>query len=148
MSHSIVGPTNLWKGQGWKIIHSNCWWTNRLDDHCELFIPFFFFREERIRNGSKKLAKSRTTAQQGRLDSFFSITRTVTTTTPKKKSVVNILESNHYEIIHFLLTYYEISPRKRQWLLVKASNEKLKQQTKRKQKLEPKLDQRKSLIDM
>lgn len=43
-------------------------------------------REERIRNGSKKLAKARTATQQGRLDSFFKVTRKVTTTTtsPKK----------------------------------------------------------------
>jgi len=41
------------------------------------------FNEDRIRNGSKKLAKARSTTQQGRLDTFFSVSRTVTTTTLK-----------------------------------------------------------------
>jgi len=42
------------------------------------------FAEDRIRNGAKKLSKARSTTQQGRLDSFFSVTRKVTTTTPTK----------------------------------------------------------------
>jgi hypothetical protein len=46
---------------------------------------FRFFREERIRNGSKKLAKARSTNQQGRLENFFTTSRSVTTTTPKAK---------------------------------------------------------------
>ncbi|CAF1065121.1 unnamed protein product [Adineta ricciae] len=47
---------------------------------------FFSFSEERIRNGSKKLAKARSTTQQGRLDKFFTVSRTVTakTSSPKK----------------------------------------------------------------
>jgi len=48
----------------------------------------FCFSEDRIRNGSKKLTKARATTQQGRLDTFFSISRTVTTTTPTAKKAV------------------------------------------------------------
>ncbi|CAF0832135.1 unnamed protein product [Rotaria sordida] len=47
--------------------------------------------DDRIRNGAKKLAKARTITQQGRLDSFFTVSRTVTTTTPTmKKAEANI----------------------------------------------------------
>ncbi|CAF0898010.1 unnamed protein product [Rotaria sp. Silwood1] len=47
--------------------------------------------EDRIRNGAKKLAKARTTTQQGRLDSFFTVSHTVTATTPTtKKAEANI----------------------------------------------------------
>lgn len=49
------------------------------------------FSEERIRNGSKKLSKARTITQQGRLDSFFSVTRKVKTTT--KTSPIKKVES-------------------------------------------------------
>lgn len=44
---------------------------------------FLFFSEDRIRNGAKKLAKARTTTQQGRLDSFFSVSHTVTASIKK-----------------------------------------------------------------
>jgi flap endonuclease-1 len=47
-----------------------------------------FFSEDRVRNGSKKLTKARSTTQQGRLDTFFSVTRNVTTTTPTTKKAV------------------------------------------------------------
>ncbi|CAF1355437.1 unnamed protein product [Adineta steineri] len=43
------------------------------------------FIEDRIRNGVKKLAKARTTTQQGRLDSFFTVSHTVSATTPNAK---------------------------------------------------------------
>jgi hypothetical protein len=46
--------------------------------------------EDRIRNGAKKLAKARTTTQQGRLDSFFTISHTVSSTTPNTKKAVRI----------------------------------------------------------
>ncbi|CAF3150240.1 unnamed protein product [Rotaria socialis] len=48
-------------------------------------------KEHRIRNGAKKLAKARTTTQQGRLDSFFTVSHNVTTTTPiaKKAEIQN-----------------------------------------------------------
>jgi hypothetical protein len=46
--------------------------------------------EDRIRNGAKKLAKARTTTQQGRLDSFFTISHTVTATIPTTKKAVRI----------------------------------------------------------
>jgi len=45
------------------------------------------FAEDRIRNGAKKLAKARTTTQQGRLDSFFTVSHTVSATTPNTKKV-------------------------------------------------------------
>lgn len=44
-------------------------------------------REDRIRNGAKKLSKARATTQQGRLDSFFTVSHTVSATTPAKKAV-------------------------------------------------------------
>lgn len=40
------------------------------------------FSEERIRNGAKKLEKSRTTVTQGRLDNFFQV---VSVTSTKRK---------------------------------------------------------------
>lgn len=40
------------------------------------------FSEERVRNGAKKLLKSRSGTTQGRLDSFFSIS-----STPNKRKV-------------------------------------------------------------
>lgn len=43
------------------------------------------FSEERVRNGVKKLTKSRGTSTQGRLDSFF----TVLSTTPAKRKPEN-----------------------------------------------------------
>ncbi|UJR28783.1 hypothetical protein I4U23_010009 [Adineta vaga] len=43
------------------------------------------FTEDRIRNGIKKLTKARTTTQQGRLDSFFTISHTVSASTPNSK---------------------------------------------------------------
>jgi len=43
------------------------------------------FAEDRIRNGAKKLAKAQTTTQQGRLDSFFAISHTVSATVPMTK---------------------------------------------------------------
>ena len=49
----------------------------------EKFFIVYFFSEDRIRNGAKKLAKARTITQQGRLDSFFSISHTVSATTKK-----------------------------------------------------------------
>ncbi|CAF1611092.1 unnamed protein product [Adineta ricciae] len=42
-------------------------------------------REDRIRNGAKKLAKARMTTQQGRLDTFFTVSHTVSATTPNSK---------------------------------------------------------------
>jgi len=49
---------------------------------------FLFTSEDRIRNGSKKLMKARAITQQGRLDTFFSVSRTVSTTTPIAKKAV------------------------------------------------------------
>jgi hypothetical protein len=46
--------------------------------------------EDRIRNGVKKLAKARTITQQGRLDSFFTVSHTVSTSTPTAKKAVRI----------------------------------------------------------
>jgi hypothetical protein len=46
--------------------------------------------EDRIRNGVKKLAKARTITQQGRLDSFFTVSHTVSTSTPTAKKAVCI----------------------------------------------------------
>jgi hypothetical protein len=46
--------------------------------------------EDRIRNGVKKLAKARTITQQGRLDSFFTVSHTVSTSTPTTKKAVRI----------------------------------------------------------
>ncbi|CAF4765421.1 unnamed protein product [Rotaria socialis] len=43
------------------------------------FKPYKYDNEDRIRNGSKKLMKARSTTQQGRLDTFFSISRTIST---------------------------------------------------------------------
>lgn len=40
------------------------------------------FSEDRVRNGSKKLIKARSSTTQGRLDSFFSIS-----STPNKRKV-------------------------------------------------------------
>ncbi|CAF3607870.1 unnamed protein product [Rotaria socialis] len=58
-----------------------------------VFYSFYhpIFSEDRIRNGAKKLAKARTTTQQGRLDSFFTVSHNVTTTTPiaKKAEIQN-----------------------------------------------------------
>jgi hypothetical protein len=51
--------------------------------HC-----FLFTSEDRIRNGSKKLMKARAITQQGRLDTFFSVSRTVSTTKPIAKKAV------------------------------------------------------------
>lgn len=44
------------------------------------------FTEDRIRNGAKKLAKARTTTQQGRLDSFFSVSHTVSASIKKAET--------------------------------------------------------------
>jgi flap endonuclease-1 len=55
---------------------------------------FYYFSEDRIRNGVKKLIKARTTTQQGRLDSFFSISHTVTATIPNTKKAVRIENEN------------------------------------------------------
>ncbi len=48
----------------------------------------YFYSEDRIRNGSKKLTKARSTTQQGRLDKFFSVARKVTTTKSTTKKTV------------------------------------------------------------
>lgn len=40
------------------------------------------FAEDRVRNGAKKLFKSRSSTTQGRLDSFFTLT-----STPNKRKV-------------------------------------------------------------
>ncbi|CAF3188133.1 unnamed protein product [Rotaria socialis] len=52
---------------------------------------YILIQTYRIRNGAKKLAKARTTTQQGRLDSFFTVSHNVTTTTPiaKKAEIQN-----------------------------------------------------------
>uniref|UniRef100_A0A915K533 Uncharacterized protein n=1 Tax=Romanomermis culicivorax TaxID=13658 RepID=A0A915K533_ROMCU len=42
------------------------------------------FSEDRIRNGIQKLMKSRGTATQGRLDSFFTVSTTSMTTLKRK----------------------------------------------------------------
>lgn len=71
----------------------------------ENYIRFFCFREERVRNGSKKLSKARTISQQGRLDSFFSVTRKVKTTTktsPVKKVVTFQMILGKYNILSIL----------------------------------------------
>lgn len=47
------------------------------------------FNEERVRNGVKKLLKSRSTSVQGRLDGFF----TVLSTTPAKRKPENKKET-------------------------------------------------------
>jgi len=47
--------------------------------------------EERIRNGAKKLEKSRTTVQQGRLDNFFQVVSVTTTTKRKVTTVTRLL---------------------------------------------------------
>jgi len=47
-----------------------------------------------MRNGAKKLAKARTTTQQGRLDSFFTMSHTVSATTPTTKKAVRIHNSD------------------------------------------------------
>ncbi len=54
----------------------------------------FLFSEERIRNGSKKLTKARATTQQGRLDKFFSVSRSITTTTPTAKKAESPIAAN------------------------------------------------------
>jgi hypothetical protein len=57
----------------------------------EISLIFFSsFSEDRIRNGSKKLIKARSITQQGRLDSFFTVSHNVTTTTPTTKKAVRI----------------------------------------------------------
>ena len=43
------------------------------------------FNEDRIRNGIKKLAKARNTSTQGRLDSFFKILPSPSSTDNKRK---------------------------------------------------------------
>lgn len=52
------------------------------------------FGEDRIRNGAKKLFKARSTTQQGRLDTFFSVSRTVTATTSASKKVESPVATN------------------------------------------------------
>ena len=59
---------------------------------------FSFHSEDRIRNGAKKLAKARTITQQGRLDSFFAISHTVSTTITKKTVRISLLKE--YEQYH------------------------------------------------
>ncbi|CAF0776957.1 unnamed protein product [Didymodactylos carnosus] len=50
-------------------------------------IRSFWYCEERIKNGAKKLTKARGTSQQGRLDSFFTVSHVVSTTgTAKTKT--------------------------------------------------------------
>lgn len=44
------------------------------------------FTEERVRNGAKKLAKSKNSQTQGRLDNFFKVLPSTNVTTPKRKS--------------------------------------------------------------
>ncbi|CAF0879203.1 unnamed protein product [Rotaria sp. Silwood1] len=50
--------------------------------------------EDRIRNGSKKLIKARTTTQQGRLDTFFSVSRTISTAVPTVKKTESPIAAN------------------------------------------------------
>ncbi|CAF1227880.1 unnamed protein product [Rotaria sordida] len=50
--------------------------------------------EDRIRNGSKKLMKARSTTQQGRLDTFFSVARTISTAVPTVKKVESPIAAN------------------------------------------------------
>ncbi|UJR20801.1 hypothetical protein I4U23_023914 [Adineta vaga] len=52
------------------------------------------FSEDRIRNGSKKLTKARATTQQGRLDTFFTVSRTVTATTSNVKKPESPIVAN------------------------------------------------------
>lgn len=42
------------------------------------------FNEDRVRNGSKKIMKTRSTSTQGRLDSFFKVLPSATPTTKRK----------------------------------------------------------------
>lgn len=44
------------------------------------------FNEERVRNGTKKIFKTRTTQTQGRLDSFFKVLPSTPSTVNKRKS--------------------------------------------------------------
>jgi len=44
------------------------------------------FNEERIRNGVRKLDKARGTTTQGRLDTFFKVVSTSSTTTKRKET--------------------------------------------------------------
>jgi hypothetical protein len=60
-------------------------------ENIRLYFVNSFFSEDRIRNGSKKLTKARATTQQGRLDTFFSVSRTVTTTKSTAKKTVREL---------------------------------------------------------
>lgn len=43
------------------------------------------FNEERVRNGAKKIFKSKTTATQGRLDSFFKVLPSTPNSASKRK---------------------------------------------------------------
>jgi len=55
---------------------------------------FCCYSEERIRNGAKKLEKSRTTVTQGRLDSFFQ----VVSVSPSKRKVVIVIFGDSFVI--------------------------------------------------
>lgn len=46
----------------------------------------FLYSEERMRNGVKKIVKSRNTGTQIRLDSFFKVTTNTASPTPKRKT--------------------------------------------------------------
>ncbi|CAF2403636.1 unnamed protein product [Rotaria sp. Silwood2] len=50
--------------------------------------------EDRIRNGSKKLMKARSTTQQGRLDTFFSVSRTISAAVPTVKKTESPIAAN------------------------------------------------------
>jgi len=54
--------------------------------------------EERIRNGAKKLEKSRTTVTQGRLDNFFQV---VSVTSTKRKVITRLPKVTDTQLIAF-----------------------------------------------
>ena len=60
------------------------------------------FREDRIRNGIKKLTKARQGSTQGRLDSFFKVVSSPATSTKRKVSLFVIFLNI---LLHFRFIY-------------------------------------------
>ena len=80
----------------------------------------FVSSEDRIRNGAKKLVKARATTQQGRLDAFFTVSHTVSTTTPTKKLVCVYVKNFTLKNSNVSFSF-----RRHKLLIPKDSNEKM-----------------------
>ena len=64
---TVLFLVGIFKGPCWRVLHQHHSHKYKLMEFCN----FFTISEDRIRNGAKKLQKSKQKATQGRLDMFF-----------------------------------------------------------------------------